>query len=430
MYEITNINGVTFIYSPFKGIQTASLGVFLRIGSRFEERRLKGAAHFLEHMLFKGTRSYSCSQIKREIEGRGGSLNAFTSKEITGCYAHFLNKNLGLTLDILLDMVFNPLLKKDDMNRERKVVLEEIKMCNDLPHSRAVTLLDQLLWRRHPLGEEVIGYVSTIKNMKALDLDIFRNKYYRPSNMIISFSGDFAKDKIINLLKNKIKKMQVSAKIKAITPSSCKDLQIKCEKKLLEQSHLCFGFRSVSYLSPDRLIVQLINVILGANMSSRLFEELREKRSLCYDISTEVKEYKDSGAFLIHIGLDESKIKVAAHFILRELSRIKEKKVSIKELSRAKDYSLGQIAMSLERPQGRMFYLAENYITQGKIYTFKDIKKKIDSITPLQIKRVTKDVFKFESMCISCVGNIKDDLEKEIRRLSLAENFQKAKKKH
>ncbi|MCK4519586.1 MAG: insulinase family protein [Candidatus Omnitrophica bacterium] len=417
MYEAIKINGVDFIFSPFENIETASLGIFLRAGSRIEEKSLKGIAHFLEHMLFKGSRNYSYRQIKREIEGRGGSLNAFTSQEITAYYAHFLNKNLPRAMDILLDMVFNPLLKDSEIDKERNVILEEIKMYNDLPSSRAGVILDSLLWKNHPLGEEIIGCSDTVKKIGRSDLDDFRRKYYAPSNMVISFSGAYPKEEIIGLLVKKIKKAKYKVNLEYCRPSFGRGLEIKCERKSLEQSHLCLGFRSISYLSEKRLTAQLINIILGANMSSRLFEELREKKPLCYDVSTEVRKYRDSGSFSVHLGLDKSKLATALKTVLRELGKIKEKEVSVKELSRAKDYFLGQSAMSLERPGGRMFYLAESFLTLGKIYNFPEIKKKIESVTPRQIKSLAEDIFRFKNMCISYVGNIEDKSGEKIREI-------------
>ena len=418
MYEVININGVDFIFSPFQNIETASLGVFLRGGARFEDRKVKGIAHFLEHMLFKGSRRYSHRQIKREIEGRGGSLNAFTGQEITAYYAHFLNKNLPRALDILLDMVFNPLLKEQEINKERNVILEEIKMYNDLPSARAGMLLDSLLWKKHPLGEEIIGHVDTVRGINRKDLDNFRKRYYIPSNMVVSFSGAYNKDKIVDLLAERIRKTKQKANFRYSSPSPCQGLEVECEKKSLEQSHLCLGFRSISYRSEKRLITQLLNVILGANMSSRLFEELREKRSLCYDVSTEVRKFIDSGSFSIHLGLDKSKLTIALDSLLRELEKIKGKEVSSRELSRAKDYFLGQVAMSLERPQGRMFYLAESFLTLGKIYNFNQIKEKVEAVNPREIKSLACDIFKFENMRISYVGNIKDGSEELIRKIA------------
>ncbi len=416
MYEVININGLDFIFSPFQNMETASLGIFLRGGARFEQKKVKGIAHFLEHMLFKGSQNYSYRQIKREVEGRGGSLNAFTGQEIVAYYAHFLNKNLPLVLDILLDMVLNPLLKTTEINKERNVILEEIKMYNDLPSSRVSMLLDRLLWPNHPLGEDVIGYVKTVKDIGRSDLDRFQKKYYTSSNMVVSFSGAYDKNKIIDLLAKKIKRSKQEVNLKYFAPSLPKSLEVVCEKKNLEQSHLCLGFRSVSCRSDKRFIAQLLHVILGANMSSRLFEELREKKPLCYDISTEVRKYKDSGAFSIHLGLDKSKIIVALSSLLKELDKVKGKEVFSRELSRAKDYFLGQIAMSLELPQGRMFYLAESFLRSNKIYNFDQIKQRVEAITPEDIKNFAREIFTFENMSISCVGDISDNLKESIKK--------------
>jgi len=417
MHKIIKLDDLTLIFSPSKGLDTASLGVFLCTGSRDEKKSIKGIAHFLEHLLFKGTKKHSHLQIKKEIEGRGGALNGFTSYESTGYYAHFLRKNLKPTVDILMDMVLNPLLKKEDIEKERNVILEEIKMYDDLPASRASILLDKLIWPNHPLGDEVIGYFSTVGKIQRKDLLSFKKAYYHPSNIVVSCAGDFKEEKIIQLLKNKIKNLsspKINLQRKA--PLGLRGMHLSIEKKSLEQSHLCIGFRSPSYLSKHLFAMDIINVILGANMSSRLYEEIREKRGLCYDISTEVKKYRDSGAFFVHLGLDKSRIIVALKSILRELARIKEKEVSSKELARAKDYFLGQITMSLERPQGRMFYFADSYIHLGKIHSLDDIKKKVAAITPHNIKQLAKEIFKFNNICISCVGNVDKALENKIKQ--------------
>lgn len=417
MYEIIDISGATFIFFPFQNIETASLGVFLRIGSRFEQRSLKGIAHFLEHMLFKGSRRYCCRRIKQEIEGRGGTLNAFTSQELTAYYAQFLSKNFKTTLNIIMDMVYNPVFAQRDIDRERKVILEEIKMYNDLPAARAVVLLDRLLWEDHPLGEEVIGYAPTVKKVGRADLIRFKQKYYTPFNTVIAFSGSRAKDEIAGFLRKIIKPDNQRVSFKASPPLPCRGLRIKCEKKNLEQVHLCLGFRGVSYLSRQRLVMQLINVILGANMSSRLFDNLREKKSLCYEISTEVRKYRDSGAFVIHTGLDNHKILIATRAIIRELIRIKNKPVGEQELSRAKDYLLGQLAMSLERPAGRMFHFAQDYLTRGKIQPFSDLQREVHAVRPPQIMKLAQAIFDFSNLRISCVGNIGSNCQEQISKV-------------
>jgi predicted Zn-dependent peptidase len=365
-------------------------------------------------MVFKGSKDYSYREIKREIEGRGGALNGFTSQETTAYYAHFLKKNLPDTLDILLDMVFYPRLAQNDIAKERNVILEEIKMYNDLPSSRAGSILDKLIWPDNSLGEEIIGDVSTVSRINRVDLSSFRSGYYRPSNLVISCSGDYNHEKVLSLLKEKIKKIPQGVNLKYTAPRSLYGTHVKIENKKIEQTHLCLGFRSVSYLSPKKFVAELISVILGANMSSRLFEEVREKRALCYEISTDVRKYKDSGAFVVHAGLNKDKIKIALLSILKELEKIKETRVSDKELMRAKDYILGQIVMGLERPQGRMFYLAENYLSLGKIYSLEEIKEEIKKVTAEEIRKLSGEIFKFNNLCVSCVGDVDSKSEKII----------------
>jgi predicted Zn-dependent peptidase len=417
--EILNLEGLTFVFSPIKDIETASLGIFLKVGSRYEKKSQKGIAHFLEHLIFKGSKNYSYLQIKREIEGRGGYLNGFTSQESTGYYARFLNKNSKITLNILLDMVFWPLLKEKDIEKKRNVILEEIKMYNDLPSSRALSLLEKLLWPDHPLGEDIIGNFSTVKRINKKNLLDFKNTYYLPSNCIISFSGDFDKEKVIRWIRKRIEKSKLQVKLKTYPPRHLSGLRIKVEKKNLHQVHLCFGFRGVSYFDKNRFCVEILNVILGANMSSRLFEALREKRGLCYEISTEARKYKDSGAFIIHLGLDKEKIEEATKVIVKELKRIKEKPVSLKELIRAKDYFLGQLLQSLEKPEARSFYLAESLLTLGRIYTLEEIKKELEKINPLRLKKIAQNIFNLNNLCISCVGDIEEKIEDDLRKIVL-----------
>jgi len=416
MFEIEDINGAKFIFSPLDAIETASFGIFFRVGARFEKTNVKGIAHFLEHMVFKGSRRYSHLQIKREIEGRGGTINAFTSQEVTGYYVHTLSKNLYSSLSIILDMLGQPLLKTGDIVRERKVILEEIKMYNDLPSSRAASLLDSLLWPRHPLGEEVIGRSETVGLIQRGDLCHYRQAYYTPVHLVVSFSGKGQREKIRRILAIHTAKGQRQQRLVTVAPKKLQNFMVATEKKNLEQSHLCVGFRSFPQASPLRIPLQLLNIILGANMSSRLFEELREKRSLCYDISTEIRRYSDSGAFVIHTGLDKSTVLHALKTIIRILDTIREKAVSVKELSRAKDYLLGQIAMTLERPQGRMFYLAEQYLALNKIDNIGIIKKEIVQVSPQTIQKVARKIFDFKTMCVSCVGNIDEALEAAIRK--------------
>lgn len=417
MFEIEDINGAKFIFSPLDAIETASLGIFFRVGSRYEQAGLKGIAHLLEHMVFKGSKRYSHLQIKREIEGRGGTINAFTSHEITGYYIHTLAKNLYSNLSIILDMVYQPLLKANDILKEKNVILEEIKMHNDLPSSRAAAVVDSLLWPQHPLGEEVIGRVETVRAIQRSDLVQFGQRYYLPKYMVVSFSGRGSRQKIAKALAEYTAGYGKVHALSSPVPDELRAVAIATEKKNFQQTHLCVGFRSFPYASPYRIPLQLLNIILGANMSSRLFEELREKKSLCYDISTQIQRYKDSGAFVIHAGLDKTMVVEALKTIIRVLDTIKGKQVCLSELLRAKDYLLGQIVMALEHSQSRMFYFAEQYLALNEIQALDIIKKEIAQVTPQVIQKVACDIFNFGVMRVACVGNIDDGLECNLRQL-------------
>lgn len=416
MQEILKVQDTTFLFFRFRDIKTAGLGVFVKVGSRQENKPVKGIAHFIEHMLFKGSEKYSYQKMQQEIEGRGGALNGFTSQELTAYYVRFLNNNIKLTLDILLDMVFASLIKEKELEKERQVILEEIKMHNDLPTSYSASQLDKLLWPNHPLGDDVLGDNNTINRIKRADMVNFINDYYQPNNVMICCCGDFDYLDITKLLEDKLVRGKKINRDKLIPPATLKGLHISVTTRQLQQAHLWLGFRAPSYLDKDRFIVELVNIMLGANMSSRLFQQIREKLGLCYDISTEVRKYKDSGAFTIQLGLDKKNIGLAITTIFKEINKIKSKGVQKKELARAKDYMLGQLAMGLEKPLGRMFYLAESFLTLGKIYTYEEIDTKIRDITPDMIKDYLQNRFLTNHLCVSCIGDFKDDIEALIKQ--------------
>ena len=417
MHEVSDTNGARFIFSPFKNTQTASLGIFIKNGARFEGKKTKGAAHFLEHLIFKGSKKYSCKKIKQEIEGRGGSLNGFTSQEVTGYYAHFLNKNAALVADIISDMVVNPLIKEKDVEKERKVILEEIKMYNDLPASRSSAILDKLLWPGHVLGTEIAGSLESVKAITRRDLCRFQKDFYTAGEMVISLSGDVLSQKIIDIFSPCMGKNKGEHAFVSRAPYALTGVWTAVEKKPIEQTHLGIGFRGPSYLSKDRITVEVMNIILGGNMSSRLFEQLRERKPVCYDVSSEVKKYRDTGALVIHVGLDKTQVMTALGSILKELKKISTEKVSAAELSRAKDFFIGQLTMALERPQGTMFYAAESFIQSKKIESQESLKKQIESVTFDDKLNCARKVFDLKNICVACVGDVENSYEEKIRAL-------------
>lgn len=416
MYEIANINGITFLFSPLANIETAALGVFFKVGSRYEASRVNGIAHFLEHLLFKGSQKYSYRKIKQEIEGRGGILNGFTAQEITAYYAQFLSKNLERTADILLDMVSAPLLKDTDIAKERKVILEEMKMYYDLPAARAAALIEQLLFDGHPLANEIIGSYDSVAAITKKDLNEFKRGHYLADNMLVCLTGAVKPSQIEHLINAVSLRLQGKVYTNLKAPKNLSGVKIKTETRNLNQCQLCLGFRGPAYLSKDRLALDLLHVVLGANMSSRLFEAVREKRALCYDISTEARKYWDCGGFIISLGLDKTQLSVALKSIIRELIKIKKQLVSQAELARAKDYLLGQLAFALERPQGRMFYLAENHLSLGRIVTFSKLKEKIAQINALDLKQLAQRIFDLDNFALAAVGNFDSKINAVIEK--------------
>jgi predicted Zn-dependent peptidase len=417
MHEIKKINGITFIFSPVRDVETVSAGIFIGSGARNEPAPLKGLAHFLEHLVFKGSRKYSYRQVKREIEGRGGILNGFTSQEITAYYATTLRKNLDKTLDILLDMVYYPRLNPADISRERQVVLEEIKMYNDLPASRAGMLLDRLIWPGHPLGQEVTGEPATVKHIKRADLARFQAQRYVNSDIVVSLSGDVDERIVAGALLSRKGGQRFKPQHTDVAPLVIKGVGMTLERRSLQQVQLVFGFRGPSYADQGRFTAELLSVILGGNMSSRLFEAVREKQGLCYDIASEARRHRDSGLFAVNTGLDLSNVERALKSILKELARLKNDAVPRLELRRAKDYLLGHLAMTLEKPQGRMFFLAESFLALGRVYDFDEISSMIEDITSPQLTDLANNIFDFKALRLAGVGKFPEGMENKINAI-------------
>jgi len=421
MYEKSALNnGLKVITHFMPKACSSSLGIWIKTGGRYESAENKGIAHFLEHLLFKGTKKYSCRQIKEEIEGKGGHLNGFTSEELTCYLVKLPSQYLNLALEILADMVLNPLLKDQDIEKERSVILEEIKMYKDQPQSYVYELLDALLWPNQALGEPVIGTFDSVNKIKREDLLKFKENYYQPQNMIISACG-YLKHK--DLIK-KIKKIFPSLRRQSINkflPAQEKQTkpQLKIFPKDTEQTHLALGFHGFSRIHPLRFALGLLHVILGANMSSRLFNEVREKKGLAYEIGTGLKYFQDTGAFIVHAGIDNQKINAAVDLILKELKKIKKELISQDEFRRAKEFYLGQLLLSLEDTLDHMLWIGESTATLDRVYSYKDILKEINRLSRQDIKNVAQYLFKEEKLNLALIGPLEDKSEEIFSQLKL-----------
>jgi len=420
MYEKTILdNGLAIISYHMPDRESIGLGVWIKAGSRYENKKNQGIAHFLEHLLFKGSQRYSYRKIKQSIEGVGGSLNGFTSEEFCCYFVKIPYKYLNLALDILLDMVLNPLLKEEDIQKEKKVVMEEIKLYYDLPHNFVNQLLDELLWPDHPLGRNILGTYETINRITRDSLFLFKNSHYHPTNIVISACGNLNHKVLVKKVKKIIPSSQINKKINfKKVPHYPENLSIKISKRDIEQTHLALGFRGLSRSDPQRYTLALLHIILGANMSSRLFNEVREKKALAYDIGTQVQFFLDSGSFVVHAGIAPPKTKLAIKVILKELERISKKPPTSLELKRAKEYYLGQLSISLEDTLEHMFWIGESTIALNKTYILKEIEEEIKKISTGEVMSLAKRIFLPQRRKLALVGPLEEKEEEILNYIS------------
>jgi len=403
----TLANGVRIVCDAGLKQESSAIGVWIDTGARYEQRKAKGVAHFAEHLLFKGSKHYTYRALKREIEGRGGMLNGFTSQEITCYYAKVLNTHVFLTLDILLDMVLSPLLLARDIEKERKVILEEIKMQNDLPQSRSEMLLDELLWGEAPLGCDISGTEGTVKAITRTDIVSFLKRHYTAPRLLITVCAKTAPRQIRRFVEDKCRvlaRKRDHAPAFELSPVRT-GVQVKVEKKDLFQTHCTFGFNACGRKDPLVWAFKLMHVILGANMSSRLFERVREERALAYDIATACRFYHDCGCFSVHTGLAPEHVLRTVKVILKELARMRQSPVGRKEFQRAQDFVLGQMVMAFERPMERMLYIGESLLGLGAIPSLGEVEEEIRGVSPRMLQRLAARVFSGKTLKVALVGN-------------------------
>ena len=403
-------NGVRIISKEEKSRASVAIGFWVGVGGRYEDNTSKGIAHFLEHIVFKGSRKYSCENIKQSIEGVGGMLNAFTSDEQTCFYAKVPSKHIEQTFDILADMVFFPRIPKNETEKEKGVIVEELKMYYDLPQYYVLDLLDQLMWSGHILGKALIGSQKTVEAMTVKNLKQFHKNYYTPGNVVISLCGNFSHTMMRAVIHKKLGGL-IDKKEKSYSPflSVQTQGQTRFQFRNIEQMHIALGVHGYDENSPKRYVLALINVILGANMSSRLFVEVREKRGLAYSISSSTKSMHDTGAFVVRAGVQPEKLVESVDVILKEFDKLKQKLVPVNEFKRAKDYLLGQLLMGLEDTVEQMLWMGDGLISRNKIKTLKKVIKAFEAIDRTDIKDISREVFNSSQYSLAVIGSVTED---------------------
>ena len=400
-------NGLVIGVRPMPHVESAAIGVWVRAGGRYEPSRLAGVSHFLEHLLFKGTRTQSCEQLKRAVEGVGGSLNGFTAEEFTCYVAKVPARHAQRATSTLCDMALHPRFAPRDIAKEREVILEEIRMYEDSPGQYVHELLNTLLWPRHPLGHLLAGSVETVRRMSRTEIQRYWREHYHPRSLLVTCAGAVETDQVVSRLRTLFAKAPNGRTHQFSTaPRSPRGPQVHVIHKATEQTHVCLGIPTIPRTHPARFALELLHVILGANMSSRLFREIREKRGLAYEIGTQIKRYKDTGAFVIYAGCDAAKLLTTVQTAVAELVRIKRERVGPTELRRAKDFYAGQLLMGLEDSMEHMIWMGEQLVTAGDVSVMQDVIAAVERVTAEQIQQAARMLFTPARLSLAVIGPV------------------------
>ena len=400
-------NGLNVITSEMKSMSSVSLGVWVGVGGRYESKEKSGISHLVEHMLFKGTRSRSTKRLKQEIEGVGGAFNGFTSDEVTCYMVKVPKKHIELGLDVLSDMVLRAKLDPRDLAKEKFVIYEEIKMYRDQPAEYVLELLAGLMWPGNALGRSLTGTIHTVGATTREDIVDFRNEYYNPGNVSVIAAGNVSHKKLLASSREyfeKIRKGKISGFLAPEVSQS--EPRIKFLRGNTKQAHIAMGFYCLAKTDKERFSANLMNVILGGNMSSRLFEYLREENGLCYDIASVYKRHSDVGEIQIHAGVDNEKVVKSVVSIVDELKKITDKGVSSGELLRAKEYMKGQFLLAIEGTSSRMMWLGDRFVIHKNIPEVANVLKKIDAISREDIRNSVRSIFAKDSVNLALISKI------------------------
>ena len=417
MYKLDTLdNGLRVAFEPMLHMESVALGVWIAAGGRYENKSNSGISHFLEHLLFKGTEGRDMRTIKEEIEGRGGSFNGFTSEEHTCYLVKVLAKDTELGIDILSDMVLHPKLAAEEVVKEKNVIIEEINMYKDIPSHYVHELLAELMWPDQALGMPLAGTSESVSSITRDDIVRYREAYYSPANMLIVGAGQVKEGALLKLAKKYLSQAKPSpaAKFERIRLGQ-KSPAFQLNSKDTEQTHVALGLHAIDRFHPDKHAISLVNIILGANMSSRLFHIVRDEMALCYEISSGIRRYEDCGAFLVSAGVDDRKLVKALEVILKELARIRHEPVKAEELRRAKEYYKVQLLFALEDTMSHMLWLGEKLVSGEKDVDVNGIIGRVDALTADDLMRVAKGMFKDENLNLAVIGPMKND--KDIREV-------------
>jgi len=399
-------NGLTVITEQMQHIRSVSIGVWIKTGSRDEDLQWNGISHFIEHMVFKGTAHRSAEDIARQVDSIGGNMDAFTAKECVCFNMKVLDEHLPIAMDVLSDLVLNPTFNPNDISRERGVILEEIKMDEDSPDYLVHEIFTLNFWKDHPLGKPILGTKDTVKRFERQPVTDFYAQRFSPGNIIICAAGNLDHAKFVELVSKHFHRMKPVKNGFHSSPPRIVPKIILRNKKALEQVQICVGVPSHPIAHERRHASYILNTLLGGGMSSRLFQNIRERQGLAYAIYSDLSPYRDTGCLSVYAGTSRESANKVVQCIVSEFRKLKSEQVPEEELRRSKDQLKGSLMLSLESSTARMSNLARQEMYFDRFYDMDELLRKIEAVTAEDVQQLAQEFFHTESIAVTVLGNL------------------------
>jgi predicted Zn-dependent peptidase len=412
-YQLSKLsNGTRLATFEMPHMQSAAIGIWAAIGGRFETRAMSGISHFIEHLMFKGTKKRTPKGITEEVEGLGGYLNAFTTEDHTCYYAKAAGQHFPVLCDVLSDMYLNSTFEEQEIEREREVIREEIMMYRDNPAQHAQELLSETMWPKHPLGQPLTGTVETISRFTRATLKEFVAENYNGRTTIVTAAGNIRHNDLLKQMSARLGRLPAGRSPRYLRGRfSHGKPKVSLVSQPTEQTHLAMGFYAFGRSDDRRFALKLLSVILGENMSSRLFQRLREQYGFCYSVQTGMVALADAGLINIYAGLDTAKLQKAVKTIFREIESICKKAPGRQELKKAQDYTVGQTLLGLESTTNQMMFMGESILGYRKVLDPVDIEKRLMAVTPEDVRNVACHCLDRARLGLAVVGPFKNKEE-------------------
>src|SRR5258708_707 len=404
----TLTNGVRVVTEQMSHVRSVSLGIWIGTGSRRETAEENGLSHFIEHMVFKGTRHRSAEDIARAVDSVGGGLDAFTAKEMVSYNTKVLDEHLPIAFDVLADMVRNPLFREEDIEKEKGVILEELKMEVDNPEYLLHEIFSSNFWKDHPIGKPILGTKDTVQKFHREMLNGYYERIYSPANILITAAGNLKHDHIVELARRHFEELRMNGEVPPDRAPVPHARLVFRNKTSLEQTHLYMGVPSYPLPHEDRFVCYVLNTLLGGGMSSRLFQNIRERLGLAYAVYSELSMYSDTGCLAIYAGTSLESAPKVVDSIVHEFRDLKDNLVPEEELRRAKDHLKGSFMLGLESTSSRMGNLARQELYFKRFFSLDDMGGSIQKVTAEEVQRLAREFFDAKNIAFGMLGKIRN----------------------